>query len=60
MTTPTTASTIGSSYAISWPAARIAPINEYLLADAHPAMRMPSTDSDDTAMAKKTQAVTAR
>ena len=38
---------------MSWPAARSAPMSEYLLADAHPAISTPSTDSDDTARAKK-------
>ena len=28
-------------------------MSEYLLADAQPATRMPSTDTDDTARAKK-------
>ena len=38
---------------MSWPAARRPPISEYLLALAQPAMRMPSTDTDETARAKK-------
>ena len=38
---------------MSWPAARRPPISEYLLALAQPAMRMPSTETDDTARAKK-------
>ena len=52
-TTPMTASTSGSSYAMSWPAARNAPRSEYLLAEDHPAISTPITDSDDTASAKK-------
>ena len=43
ITTATAASTIGSSYAISWAAARRAPISENLFALAHPAIRMPIT-----------------
>ncbi len=53
MTTPITARTRGSSYATSWPAALRPPISEYLLADAQPAMRMPITDMEETARARK-------
>ena len=38
---------------MSCPAARRPPINEYLFALAQPAIRMPSTESDETASAKK-------
>ena len=36
---------------MSWPAARKPPMRAYLLADAQPAIKMPTTDSDDTARA---------
>ena len=48
-TTPTTASSSGSSYAMSCAAARSAPISANLFALAQPAMSMPMTESDDTA-----------
>ena len=38
---------------MSCPAARSPPSSEYLLADAHPAIRMPITEIEDTASAKK-------
>jgi hypothetical protein len=49
MATATTARTIGSSYAISWAAARNPPMSEYLFPDDHPAMRTPSVLNDETA-----------
>ena len=51
MTTPMTARISGSSYAMSWPAARRPPSKAYLLAEAQPAISTPSTDSDETAIA---------
>ena len=51
ITTPTTASTSGSSYAISCAAARNAPSRAYLFELAHPAISTPMTDRDDTASA---------
>jgi hypothetical protein len=42
-------STIGSSYAISWAAARSAPISAYLFADDHPAISTPIVETDPTA-----------
>src|SRR5512132_1703570 len=46
MTTAAPASTSGSSYAISWAAARNAPINENLFAEDQPAISTPSTPTD--------------
>src|SRR5918992_5497387 len=44
--TAAAASTIGSSYAISWAALRSAPINAYLLALDQPAISTPIVDTD--------------
>jgi hypothetical protein len=41
--TEAAASTSGSSYASSWAAPRRPPIREYLLADAHAPISMPTT-----------------
>ena len=54
MTTPTTASISGSSYAISCPAALNPPISEYLFADDHPAVNTPIVPNELIASAKKT------
>ena len=54
MTTPTTASISGSSYAISCPAALNPPIKEYLFADDHPAVNTPMVPKELIASAKKT------
>ncbi len=51
ITTPTTASTSGNSYAISCAAARSAPSSANLLALAHPAISTPITERLDTASA---------
>ena len=51
ITTPTTASTSGSSYAMSCAAARSAPSNAYLFELAQPAIKTPITDNDETASA---------
>ena len=37
---------------MSWPVARRPPSSEYFEAEPQPAMRMPMTDTDDTAMAR--------
>ena len=50
-TTPTTASTSGSSYAMSCAAARSAPSSAYLFALAQPAINTPMTLRLDTASA---------
>ncbi len=53
ITTAAAARTSGSSYAISWAAARSAPISENLFAEAHPAISTPITETDDMAITKK-------
>jgi hypothetical protein len=51
MTTPTTARIRGSSYAMSWAAARSPPMSEYLFAEDHPAMSTPMAAMELTARA---------